>query len=190
MTQEEALKIMLEWHNVFLTGDAWTWKTYTTHQYIKAMRDKGKTVIVTAPTWVAAINIWGATLHSTFRVFWMYPETKNVRTQNISWSQVHAVIIDEISMVWPDMLDQIEYVLRSCARFHKPFWGIQIILVGDAWQLKPVYAPHTSQDKLEYRKVIEKYGSELTFNHAHSYEWFKKLHLTYTNLLSIGLGCE
>lgn len=180
MTQQEALDIMLSGQNCFLTGEAGSGKTWLTQEYIRLLRQDSKTVIVTAPTGVAAINIWWATLHSTFRVFGMYPTKRTVRSQKISWTQVDAIIIDEISMVGPDILDQIDHVLRSCAKWHQPFWGIQVILVWDAGQLKPVYAPHTPQDMEDYRAVSARYNGKLTFDSATAYVdwWFTRLHLT------------
>ena len=180
MTQDEAYEIIMSWANVFLWGDAWTGKSWLTQKVIADYRKKGKTVIVTAPTGVAAINVWGATLHSAFNIFGMYPIRRNVKTQDISWNSVDLLVIDEISMVWPDILDQIEYVMKSCARYGQPFGGIQVLIVGDAWQLKPVYAPHTAQDKKDYQDVLTKYNNRLTFDASDAFRtgWFKKCHLT------------
>lgn len=180
MKQEEAYDIIMAGHNVFLTGDAGTGKSWLTQKVIADYRKKGKTVIVTAPTGVAAINVGGATLHSTFKVFGMYPFRRNVRQQDVWWNQVDLVVIDEISMVGPDILDQIEYVMKSCARYGEPFGWIQVLLVGDAWQLKPVYAPHSAQDKQDYQGVLTKYNNRLTFDASDAFRtgWFKKCHLT------------
>lgn len=180
MTQDEAYEIIMSWANVMLWGDAGTGKSWLTQKVIADYRKKGKTVIVTAPTGVAAINVGGATLHSAFKVFGMYPIRRNVSTQDIAWNSVDLVVIDEISMVGPDILDQIDYVLRSCARYGEPFGWIQVLLVGDAWQLKPVYAPHTARDKQAYQDVLTKYNNQLTFNASDAFKkwWFKKCHLT------------
>ena len=71
---------------MFLTGDAGTGKSWLTQKVIADYRKKGKTVIVTAPTGVAAINVGGATLHSAFKIFGMYPIRRNPKQQDISWN--------------------------------------------------------------------------------------------------------
>lgn len=180
MNQTEAYDIIMQWHNVFLTGDAGTGKSWLTQKVIADYRKKGKTVIVTAPTGVAAINVWGATLHSAFKIFGMYPIRRNPKQQDISWNGVDLLVIDEISMVGPDILDQIDYTMKSCARYGEPFGWIQVMIVGDKGQLKPVYAPHTSTDKQAYKDILTKYNNVLTFDAADAFTkgWFKKCHLT------------
>ena len=66
MNQEQAFKILTSGKNCFLTGKAGTGKSYLTQQYIEYLKENNKEVIVCAPTGVAAINIGGATIHSTF----------------------------------------------------------------------------------------------------------------------------
>ena len=126
-------------------------------------------VVVTAPTGVAAINAGGATIHSTMKVFGMYPRRKPVRSQKVNWNSVDVLIIDEISMVGPDLLDQVDHILRSSKKYHLPFGGIQVLLVGDAGQLKPVYNPYTEAEKKDYVDLQKLYGPVLTFDKAKSF---------------------
>lgn len=99
MTQEEALEVLLSGKNCFLTGKAGTGKSYLTEQFISELRSKNKTVIVTAPTGIAAINVGGATIHSTFIVYGYYPHQNWYKKQKVKWREVKTLIIDEISMV-------------------------------------------------------------------------------------------
>ena len=176
MTQEKSLEYMFSGVNCFLTWKAWTWKTYITQEFIKQSRDKWKNVIVVAPTGIAAINIWWATIHSTFKMYWNYIHMKPIKVQSVDWMQVNTIVIDEISMVGPDYLDYINYLLQKTCWNSKPFWGIQIILVWDPEQLPPVYWSFTEQDKNDIDLLIAKYWT-LTFQKAYSYSWFKELNL-------------
>ncbi len=142
--------------SVFLTGRAGTGKT-TFLKYIKANTFKQTAVV--APTGVAAINAGGVTIHSFFQLpFTPYiPESRGFQ-QNESMDRHHLLgrikmnndrrkvlqqlellIIDEISMVRCDVLDAIDVVLRHFRyRYHEPFGGVQVLLIGDMYQLPPV----------------------------------------------------
>jgi len=176
MTQDKALEHMLSWVNCFLTGKAWTGKTYTTQEFIKQSRAKWKNVIVVAPTWIAAINIWWATIHSTFKMFGNYLHNKPIKQQSVDWPEIDTIVIDEISMVGPDYLDYINYLLQKMRWNKKAFGWIQMILVWDPNQLPPVYGSFTEQDKNEIEDLVTKYW-KLTFDHAFCYSWFKELNL-------------
>jgi hypothetical protein len=131
--------------NIFLTGKAGTGKTTFLHR-VKAESIK-RTVIV-APTGVAAINAKGMTIHSFFQLpFGPHipgspPDPKRQRKftrKKINLiKSVDLLIIDEISMVRSDMLDAIDEVLRRYKNRHKPFGGVQLLMIGDLHQLPPV----------------------------------------------------
>ena len=176
MTQEQAMEILLSWQNCFLTGKAWTWKSYLTDKFIQDRRDYWKNVVVVAPTGIAAINIGWATIHSTFKMHGTYLLKRAVKNQSVDWMRIHTIIIDEISMVWPDYVDYIDYLLQEERWCDRPFGWIQMIFVGDAKQLPPVYVGRTDQEKHEIDKLIQKYG-ELTFDKAVAYKWFTQIEL-------------
>ena len=86
MTQEYFLEQARLWKNIDLTWYAWTWKSYIVWKYIDESRNKWKTVIVVAPTWIAAMNIWWSTIHKTFKLNWNNYFVK--WKQEIDWNEV------------------------------------------------------------------------------------------------------
>lgn len=138
----EALRLMEETsENIFLTGEAGTGKS-TLLQYFRQVTKKN--VVVLAPTGVAALNVGGQTIHS-FCGFGPDITLAKVKRGG-SWSpkkkllaKVDTIVIDEISMVRADLLDCVDKFLQlNGARGHIPFGGIQMIFIGDLFQLPPV----------------------------------------------------
>lgn len=135
--------------NIFLTGKAGTGKT----TFLKRLREQSpKRMIVVAPTGVAAINAGGMTIHSFFQLPFGIYIPDSTRTQNgqpvdnrrfskIKISIIKSIdllVIDEISMVRADLLDNIDEVLRRYRDRNKPFGGVQLLMIGDMQQLAPV----------------------------------------------------
>lgn len=133
--------------NLFLTGKAGTGKT----TFLKKLRERSvKNMIVLAPTGVAAINAAGSTIHSFFQLpFSIYLPNKGFLTPdkkylNISRlkkriiNSLSLLVIDEVSMVRPDILDAIDSIFRRIRRSSRPFGGVQLLLIGDLRQLPPV----------------------------------------------------
>ncbi|WP_419702011.1 HRDC domain-containing protein [Mucilaginibacter sp. NFX135] len=128
---------------IFLTGKAGTGKT-TFLQNLK--HTSKKKLAVAAPTGVAAINAGGMTIHSLFQLpFGPLIPGGNERP-DIHYNQekkellgnLELLIIDEISMVRPDILDQIDLILRNVKESPHPFGGVQLLLIGDLSQLSPI----------------------------------------------------
>ena len=144
---------------VFLTGKAGTGKT----TFLKYIRETTlKQTVVAAPTGVAAINAGGVTLHSFFQLpFGPFIPTaqnsvsnhqqgitdqhslfRNIRffaSKRKLLEEMELLIIDEISMVRADMLDAVDVILRQFRKnLHQPFGGVQVLLIGDLFQLPPV----------------------------------------------------
>lgn len=179
MTQDEALKIMESWKNFFLTGKAWTGKSYLTNIFKNNLNFKWKKVVIVAPTGVSALNVWWSTIHKTFRIFWNYPDLNvDLPLQKVLWRQIDCLLIDEISMVSPDFLDIIDAILKYERRSYEPFGGIQVWLIGDPKQLPPVIASYTDWEKKIKEALENKYWKPLTFNKAKSFEWFEILILS------------
>ena len=128
---------------VFLTGKAGTGKT-TLLQQIK--REAKKKLAVVAPTGVAAINAGGMTIHSFFQIPFgplipggnSRPELHYSPEKKELLYNLELLIIDEISMVRPDILDQIDLILRNVKESDHPFGGVQLLLIGDLSQLSPI----------------------------------------------------
>jgi hypothetical protein len=168
--------------HLFLTGKAGTGKT-TFLRYIR--ENCYKKMAVLAPTGVAAINAGGVTIHSFFQLpFGTYlPTQKTVwggEFQNIYNKnqllgklrfnsskrdlirELDLLIIDEISMVRADVMDAVDAVLRSVRRRpHEPFGGLQMLFIGDMFQLPPVVKDN------EWELMSEFYNSPFFFD-SHS----------------------
>lgn len=142
--------------HIFLTGKAGTGKT-TFLKYIKA--NTRKKAIVVAPTGVAAINAGGVTMHSFFQLPLgpfvpvlqkyasdastdQYTLFKNIRVSDEKrelFRDLELLIIDEVSMVRCDMLDATDAILRYFRKMpNTPFGGVQVLYIGDLFQLPPV----------------------------------------------------
>ncbi|MBR9984871.1 MAG: helix-turn-helix domain-containing protein [Desulfosarcina sp.] len=130
--------------NLFLTGKAGTGKTTFLHTL---KQNSHKRLVVTAPTGVAAINAGGVTLHSFFQLPFgpFLPGSEATRRQYRFSSEkadiiknLDLLVIDEISMVRADLLDGVDSVLRRYRRSSLPFGGVQLLMIGDLFQLPPV----------------------------------------------------
>ena len=145
--------------NIFLTGKAGTGKT----TFLKHVKDNcKKKLVVVAPTGVAAINAGGVTIHSFFQLppgcfvpggFQRHFQTESriidrhhlIRHLRLSAEKMELLrnlellIIDEVSMLRCDCLDAIDVVLRHARKKqHEPFGGVQVLFIGDLYQLPPV----------------------------------------------------
>ena len=146
--QQRVYDMIMQWKNLFLTGKAWTWKSLIIKRLID---EKQKSFLPLAPTGIAAINLdWkGSTLHS---FFWIPLDStpENIKQRLMSWS-IHfsrekrnllkgcdGLLIDEISMVRADMFDIVNSICQYFLGSDLPFWGKQIVCVGDLYQLPPV----------------------------------------------------
>ncbi|MDZ4758973.1 MAG: helix-turn-helix domain-containing protein [Bacteroidota bacterium] len=144
--------------SVFLTGKAGTGKT----TFLRELQNTcTKNMVIVAPTGVAAINAGGMTLHSLFQLpFGLYtPERKNYfahenllindantllsqmrisKTKIDIFKEMELLIIDEVSMLRCDLLDEIDIILKHFRYNKKPFGGVQVLFIGDLYQLPPV----------------------------------------------------
>ncbi|HYG04057.1 MAG TPA: AAA family ATPase [Chryseosolibacter sp.] len=150
----------------FITGKAGTGKS-TFIQYFA--QNTSKTVILTAFTGIAAMNVGGVTVHSFFRFptrpiipndpdipIFSENDTKRKAIENID-----TIIIDEISMLRADLLEAIDISLRNNGgKPHLPFGGKQILFVGDIFQLPPVMI---EDDEIESILFNEIYNSPYFF---------------------------
>ncbi|MEK7564018.1 MAG: PIF1 family DEAD/DEAH box helicase [Patescibacteria group bacterium] len=145
MTQAEALNILKTGANVFLTGEPGAGKTHTVNSYISYLRDSNIEPAVTASTGIAATHINGMTIHSWSGIG-IRPRLDKYDLDKIASSEYIAkrihktrvLIIDEISMLSADTLDMVDMVCREVKQNTEPFGGIQIVLVGDFFQLPPI----------------------------------------------------
>lgn len=165
--------------HLFLTGKAGTGKT----TFLKYIREHSfKKLAVVAPTGVAAINAGGVTIHSFFQL----PFGTFIPNALSGWDQINSnvynrnqllgklrihrkkrdlirelelLIIDEVSMVRADILDAMDTVLRSVRRkLHEPFGGLQMVYIGDLFQLPPVIKNQ------EWQLLCNSYSGPFFFN--------------------------
>lgn len=148
MTQEEALAVLKSGKNVFLTGEPGAGKTHTVNQFKDWARSQYMKIAVTASTGIAATHINGKTIHSWASMGIKEDITdrdiENIMTKQYAVRQMIAadvLVIDEISMLSGKTLNNIDRILRhvrGTALTGEAFGGLQVILVGDFFQLPPV----------------------------------------------------
>ena len=161
--------------SVFITGKAGTGKS-TLLQYFR--EHTKKKIVVLAPTGVAAINVNGETIHSFFGfkpgiTLDKITKVKFRHGRKNIYKKIDAIVIDEISMVRADLLDCVDKFLRlNGPKSRSSFGGIQMILIGDLYQLPPVVA---SQEKQIFRGH---YTSEYFFDA----KIFKEMKIEYLEL--------
>jgi ATP-dependent DNA helicase PIF1 len=137
---------------LFITGKAGTGKS-TLLRYWREITQKK--VALLAPTGIAALNIGGQTIHS----FFGFPprplkkEEIRVRRNRRLFQSLDAIIIDEVSMVRADMMEQIDYFLRVNTNKNLPFGGVQMVFFGDLFQLPPVVA--SREEKMLFHQFYD-----------------------------------
>ncbi|MBI3317191.1 MAG: AAA family ATPase [Candidatus Omnitrophica bacterium] len=120
-----------------------------------------KNLIVLTPTGIAAVNIQGQTIHSLFKFPHALIQKENIKRlwANGLFEKLDLLVIDEISMVRPDLLDGVDYALRlNRERFDTPFGGVQVVMIGDLYQLPPVLEKELAEH------YSELYASEFFFS--------------------------
>jgi len=164
--------------SVFLTGKAGTGKTTFLGDFIK--RTKKKYVVV-APTGIAAINAGGVTIHSMFglplkthvptfdevdpneavNIQHLMPHFKYRREKLKLLRSLDILIVDEVSMLRCDVMDMMDLALRSARRSTQQFGGVQLLLIGDLYQLPPVVKEHSEN-------ILYRYYSSPFFFDSHA----------------------
>jgi len=165
--------------HVFLTGKAGTGKTTFLRQLAASTH---KRHVILAPTGIAALNANGVTIHSQFLLpFGTYLPDRNlpmelpgganfytqqtlVRRHPLNAKRrdvlrnIDLLIIDEVSMLRADLLDAIDARMRFVKRNHRlPFGGVQLLMIGDMYQLPPIVKDH------EWSKMRDYYASQHFF---------------------------
>ena len=169
--QTEAIQRAINGENLFITGKAGTGKSWTVMQIIKQLKESKKRIACVAPTGIAANNIDGVTIHSLFKIppfgIIEFKDVRIIKNREIL-SRADTFIIDEVSMLRPDILDAMHWTLKKngiSGGLHKK----QVIFVGDMKQLPVVLTDNERSvlytnykgDTFEYAKVLEKldYGT-------------------------------
>ena len=128
-----------------MTGPPGAGKTFILNEFVRRAKKKGKTVAVTASTGIAATHIGGVTIHSWsglgVREF-IDSRTRQQLAGNAKLSKRYnstdILVIDEVSMLHGHRLDMVNEACKLLRKSERPFGGLQVILVGDLFQLPPV----------------------------------------------------
>jgi hypothetical protein len=181
--------------SIFLTGKAGTGKTTLLKKIVDSTH---KSRVIVAPTGIAALNAGGVTIHSFFQLPFgafipdhSFPaNASHLKVENKSTLNRHfrmnkkridllrrleLLIIDEVSMLRADLLDAIDWTLRSVRRTNLPFGGVQVLFIGDLFQLPPVV-------KNEEWDILKTYYSSAFFFSA---KVFQELYLMQVELTHI-----
>jgi GTPase SAR1 family protein len=184
-----AIELIKYTHGViFLTGKAGTGKT-TFLKYL--LQKKYKETIVLAPTGVAAINAGGVTINSFFQIPFgpFLPNDSRLNPKEINKNfkyntskkelilKLELLIIDEVSMVRSDTLDVIDNLLRYFRKDkHSPFGGVQVLLIGDVFQLPPIVESSQWEILSDYYKSPFFFDSEVFGKSKPIHLEFKKIY--------------
>ena len=184
---------------IFITGKAGTGKT----TFLRKLREQSpKNMAVVAPTGVAAINAGGMTIHSLFQLpvrtliptpqsyKQLFAEQRLTQRKRNMLYHLEMLVIDEISMVRADVLDAIDTVLRRYKyRKDQPFGGVQLVMIGDLFQLSPVVTK--GEDEEAMKKYYEgpyffqaKVMQELQPIYVELDHVFRQQDQTFVNLLN------
>lgn len=163
MTQNEALNILKTGASVFLTGEPGAGKTYTINKYIDYLRDHDVDHAITASTGIAATHIGGMTIHSWSGIgiketLSPYDLDKIAQSSYINRRvrKTKVLIIDEISMLRSETLSMVDAVCREIRQNSEPFGGMQVVLVGDFFQLPPI--ERKKEEKRQHELIVENFG--------------------------------
>lgn len=183
--------------SMYLTGKAGTGKTTFLKHITKSSEKKH---VVIAPTGVAALNAGGVTINSFFQIPFgpFVPDDRRLSSgsgkENVYTSfkynknkiklieKLELLIIDEISMVRCDTLDVIDKLLRVFRKINTPFGGVQVLLIGDTFQLPPI-ANESQWDILSnFYKSPYFFHSHVFINNKPIYIALKKLYRQKDNV--------
>jgi len=171
--QQLALNKMLSGEDIFLTGLGGAGKSYTIEQF---MKKRYRTTALCSPTGIGAVNVGGTTCHKMFGLPIGIPTEAEINTVNSNMKKlfgsgsIKSIIIDEIGILRADMLDIIDRKLRIATGKAKKFGGIQMMGVGDFYQLEPI---RTNKEKKYFDK---NYPSPFCFD-SHCWD-FETIELT------------
>lgn len=182
--------------SVFLTGKAGTGKTTLLKKILETTH---KNVVVVAPTGIAALNAGGVTIHSMFQLplggfipdaSFLNDFSNNIKFENKNTLRRHfkmngmkkaviqnmeLLVIDEVSMLRPDVLDAMDFMMQTVRKKNKAFGGVQVLFIGDLFQLPPVI-------KDEEWSVLKNYYTGKFFFSAHVIQQNPPLYLELSKI--------
>ncbi len=163
--QRYAIDQMMSGKNIFLTGQAGVGKSFVLNKFIEYYRDnceeENKKLYVTSTTGISALIVKGQTIHRFCGIGTgeksidelVKKVMQNMKTKK-RYLTTKVLVIDEISMMSPEIFDKIDILFQRVRRIQKPFGGIQLILSGDLLQLPPVKSDGFIFDSFNWDTVI------------------------------------
>lgn len=171
--QLHAISRIQEGKNIFITGSAGTGKSFLLKTITKMLDEKNVNYRTTATTGIAANNIGGVTFHQMCGLGLAQEDKRSLLTRVITrrkdlvkmWNSIELVIIDEVSMMDIEFFEKMEYISSNVrGKNHLGFGGVQLILIGDFYQLPPIATDgncsikyifeHELWEKLEIETII------------------------------------
>ena len=145
--------------SIFITGKAGTGKSSLLKYFVKTTKKK---FVILAPTGIAALNIKGQTIHSFFKFKPDFFNPNKIEPQYVRadfFEKLEMVIIDEVSMVRSDLMHGVDNALRvNRNKLNEPFGGVQMVFIGDLFQLPPVLKD------ADRGKIMTNYKGQYFFN--------------------------
>ena len=158
--QQKAYDSMIRGKNIFLTGSGGVGKSFLIKSFVKKYH-LIKKIAVTSTTGISAINIGGTTLHSYCGIGlgndtlqYLYQKLSHSFKYLNRWKKVEVLIIDECSMLKPELFDKLEKLAKLLRGNSLPFGGIQIILSGDFLQLPCVKSDNFLFEAESWNNVV------------------------------------
>eukprot|EP01132_Coremiostelium_polycephalum_P005078 gene5078-6321_t len=191
--QEKIVNLIVQGEkNVFFTGSAGTGKSFILKHLVNRLRKKyPKSVFVTAATGIAAVNIGGVTLHSFAGIKLGVGTAQKLAVEILQskkscqkWLEAKVLIIDEVSMIDAELFEKLDSIGKLVRGNNLPFGGIQLVLLGDFFQLPPVYGNYAFESRA-WKKCID-LSLELTTVMRQKDETFIKI----LNGIRVGLVSE
>jgi ATP-dependent DNA helicase PIF1 len=150
--QQHALEAVSKGQNIFITGGAGVGKSYLVNEIVKSTK---KSIGVCAMTGCAALLINGATLHSYLGIGLAKESVKVLAVKVRKFvtivkriQDLEILLIDEVSMLHDELFEKVYEFLQIIRRSEKPFGGVQMVFVGDPFQLAPVEGNYCFTSKL------------------------------------------
>jgi len=196
--QFHVFQIAQQGFNVFITGPGGTGKTHWIHSFVKHMSLANKRIVVCAMTGCAAVllsAVKSRTLHSWSGLKWSKGERTNIiervvanRNSVSNWRNTDILIVDEVSMMSVKVFELLDCIAKRIRRNNHPFGGMQVIFVGDFFQLPPV-GEHNDPTSWQFCFLSELWGATFETRQFEFQTMFRQREDEYAQVLNeIRLG--
>lgn len=160
LKQQQAYNYMKDGTNIFITGSAGVGKSQLIKTFIDRYKDT-KIMGITSTTGISALIFGGTTLHSFLGIGLGKGSVKDISEKIFNrsylykrWNEIEILIIDEISMLSPELFDKLEEIARIIRHNDSPFGGIQLILSGDFCQLPAIGSDNFCFESKKWKECI------------------------------------